>query len=149
MLRVMIALGLVVVLAPSVQAQGAHRGTRPGDSVTVVIHKVRADKRAQYDSLMSHVWWPASLKAGKKYPAYGKYATERRRYVSTEMAPDSTFTYMQLYFGSVELPEAVGGGNRVLRAAGLSKAASDSFAQAMRSYLDTSANYRLVDDPYR
>jgi hypothetical protein len=149
MSRITITLGLLLVLAASVQAQGAHRGTRPGDSVTVVIHKVRADKRAQYDSLMSSVWWPASQKAGKKYPAYGKYASERRRYVATEMGSDSTFTYMQLYFGSGDLPEAPGGGNRVLRAAGLSKAQSDSFAQAMRSYLASSANYRMVDEPYR
>jgi hypothetical protein len=149
MVRIFMSLALLVAIVPSLYAQGSQRGTRPGDTVSVVVHKVRAEKRAQYDSLMRNVWWPASQKAGKKYPPYRKYASGRRRYVATEMASDSTFTYLYLYFGTIELPEPAGGGNRVLRAAGLSKAQSDSFAQAIRAYTAASAGGPLVDEPYK
>jgi len=149
MIRASIWMGLLLTLPPSLHAQSSHPGTRPGDTISVVVFKVRADKQAQFDSLMRNVWWPASEKAGKKYPAYGKYASQRRRYVPTQMASDSTFTYLYLYFGTIDLPEAAGGGNRVLRAAGLSKAQSDSFAQAIRSYTTASAAGPLVDEPYK
>jgi hypothetical protein len=148
MLRASLTFGLIFALAPSVYAQSS-RGTRPGDTVTVVVHKVRPEKRAQYDSLMRNVWWPASQKAAKKYPAYGKYASERRRYTPTGMAADSTYTYLYLYFGTITLPEPADGGNRVLRAAGFTKAQSDSFAQAIRSYAAASAGGTLVDEPYK
>jgi hypothetical protein len=148
MVRLLMSVGLLLALAPPVYAQ-SDRGTRPGDTVSVVVHKVRADKRVQYDSLMRNVWWPASQKAGKKYPAYEKYASTRRRYAPTTMASDSTFTYLYLYFGTIELPEAPGGGNRVLRAAGFSKVQSDSFAQAIRSYTASAAAGPLVDEPYK
>jgi len=149
MVRALIGMGLLLTIPALTQAQSSQPGTRPGDTVTVIVHKVRADKRAQYDSLMQRVWWPASQKAGQKYPAYKKYASERRRYVPTRMASDSTFTYLYLYFGTIELPEAAGGGNRVLRAAGFSKAQSDSFAQAIRSLTVASAGGPLVDEPYK
>src|SRR4051812_17342153 len=101
MVRVSFALVALLTLAARLHAQNSHPGTRPGDTVSIVVHKVRAEKRAQYDSLMTSVWWPASEKAGKKYPAYGKYASERRRYVPIGMASDSTFTYLYLYFGTI------------------------------------------------
>jgi hypothetical protein len=139
---------VLVITATTAQAQG-HRGTQPGDTVNVVVHKVRADKRAQYDSLMQTVWWSAMKDASKKHPAYAKYAAQRRRYVPTEMGADSTYTYVYLYFGNMELPEPKDGGNRVLRVAGRSRAQSDSFAQALRSYATVSAGGVLVDEPYR
>ena len=46
MVRLLMSLGLLLALAPSVYAQ-SDRGTRPGDTVSVVVHKVRADKRVQ------------------------------------------------------------------------------------------------------
>jgi hypothetical protein len=140
---------ILVVTATSAQAQERLRGTQAGDTVNVVVHKVRPDKRAQYDSLMRTVWWSAMKDASKKHPAYAKYATQRRRYVPTEMSSDSTYTYVYLYFGNVELPEPKDGGNRVLRLAGRSKAQSDSFAQALRSFTTVSAGGVLVDEPYR
>ena len=51
----------------------------------MVVHHVPPDKRAQYDSLMQNVWWPAVQKTAKKYPEYGKLVQERRRYVPTEV----------------------------------------------------------------
>jgi hypothetical protein len=139
----------LVVTATTAQAQERHRGTQPGDTVNVVVHKVRPDKRALYDSLMQTVWWSAMKDASKKHPAYAKYAAQRRRYVPTELSADSTYTYVYLYFGNVELPEPKDGGNRVLRLAGRSKAQSDSFAQALRSHATVSAGGVLVDEPYR
>jgi hypothetical protein len=69
--------------------------------------------------------------------------------VPIRMASDSTFTYLYVYSGTLELPEPPGGGNRVLRAAGMSKAQSDSFAQAIRTYTAGSAGGPLVDEPYK
>ena len=140
-------LGLSVGTWGSTAAQ--QRGTKPGDSVGMVVHHVRADKRAQYDSLMQNIWWPAVQKAAKKYPEYGKLVQERRRYVPTELGSDSTYTYVYLYFGRPEVPPSPGGGNNVLRAAGLTKAQSDSFARAIRSYSTGGSTGPLVDEPYR
>lgn len=145
------AVSCLVMLMSAGSASGQERvsTTQPGDTVSVVVHKVRADRRAQYDSLMRAVWWPAMEQAGKKNPGYARYAGRRRRYVPAEMGADSTYTYLYLYFGTIELPEPRGGGNRVLRLAGLSRAASDSFAQTLQSYLSASAGGPLVDEPYR
>src|SRR5215207_4455117 len=94
LMRVLVTVGLLLVLAVPVGAQVSRGGTRPGDSVWVIVHHVRADKRAQYYSLMQHVWWPATQRAGKKHPAYGKSIAGRRRYVPTEVRSDSTCTYL-------------------------------------------------------
>src|SRR4051812_22109173 len=61
----------------------AQTRTVSGDTVWAVVHHVRPDVRAGYDSLMQQVWWPVALAAGKKYPGYGKQLAERRRYVPT------------------------------------------------------------------
>src|SRR5688500_16438388 len=62
------ALSCLFLMAGAAVAEGQsqHRGTQPGDTVNVVVHKVRAEKRAQYDSLMRTVWWPAMKEASKK-----------------------------------------------------------------------------------
>ena len=142
---------MLLVLAVTAWRSAAAQqvGTKPGDSVWVVVHHVRPDKRVQYDSLMQNVWWPAVQKAAKKYPEYGKLVQERRRYVPTELGSDSTYTYLYLYFGRPEVPPTEGGGNNILRAAGLTKAQSDSFAQALRSYRSSAASTMLVDEPNR
>ena len=138
---------LVLGLAPSLQAQ-SHL-TRPGDTVWVVVHRVRPESQAQYDSLMQSVWAPASRRAGEKYPAYGRLAAERRRYVPTQLAGDSTYPYVYVYFGRPDIPPSPGGGNNVLRAAGLSRAQADSFAAAIRRFTASSSSAALVDQPYR
>lgn len=140
---------LLLALTTSAQGQDRPPATRPGDTVNVIVHKVRADKRTQYDSLMQTVWWPAMQQAGRNSRAYADYARRRRRYTPTGMAVDSTYTYLYLYFGNIELPEPRDGGNRVLRLAGLSRAQSDSFAQALQSCLSASAGGPLIDQPYR
>ena len=142
---------LLLLLAMTARESAAAQqgGTKPGDSVWVVVHHVRPDTRAQYDSLMQNVWWPAVQKTAKKYPDYGKLVQERRRYVPTELGSDSTYTYVYLYFGRPEVPPSAGGGNNILRTAGLTKAQSDSFAQALRSYTPGRSTGPLVDEPYR
>ena len=142
---------MLLVLAVTAWGSAAAQqvGTKPGDSMWVVIHHVPPDRRVQYDSLMQNVWWPAVQKAAKKYPEYGKLVQERRRYVPTKLGSDSTYTYVYLYFGRPEVPPSAGGGNNILRAAGLTKAQSDSFAQAIRSYTTGMSSSTLVDEPYR
>jgi hypothetical protein len=149
MFRVALIGTFLFVLTVQIHAQSSRGGTKPGDSVWVIVHKVKADKRAQYDSVMYNVWRPASEKAGKKYPEYGKQVAERRRYVPAEMGPDSTYTYLYVYFGRPQVPPSASGGNYVLAAAGFSKAQTDSFAAAMRSFLAASSGGPLVDEPYR
>jgi hypothetical protein len=145
MIRVLLAL----LLAGTSSAFAQSHGRKPGDSVWVIIHRVRPDKRAQYDSLMQNVWAPATLRTGKKYPAYGKLVAERRRYVPTELASDSTYPYVYLYFGRPDIPPSPGGGNNVLRAAGLSKEQADSFVVAIRAFTVTGTSGAFVDQPYR
>jgi hypothetical protein len=145
MLRVL----LVLLLAGASSAVAQSRGTQPGDSVWVIVHRVRPDKRAQYDSVMQAVWAPAAQRTGKKYRAYGKLVEQRRRYVPTELASDSTYPYVYLYFGRPDVPPTTGGGNAVLRAAGLSKAQADSFASAIRSFTVSGTSGALVDEPHR
>lgn len=130
-------------------AQSRGGGTQPGDSVTVVIHHVRADRRELYDSLMQKVWAPAARRAGQKYPAFGKAFAARRRYVPTAPQPDSTFTYVYLYTDRARVPESPLG-NDVLAAAGFSKQQMDDYRQALRSCLAPgSGTATLVDEAYR
>ena len=149
MLRVANLVGAFIGLAAPLYAQNSASGTKAGDTVSIIVHHVRADKRTQYDSLMQNIWEPAAKRAGEKYPEYGKAFAARRRYVPTEMQPDSTYTYVYLYFGRPEVPPSPGGGNNILRAAGLTKAQSDSFAQTLRSYAPGRSSGPLVDEPYR
>ncbi len=123
--------------------------SKAGDSVMVMIHHVRADKRAQYDSLMEKAWQPAALRAGQKHPAFGKAYAARRRHVPTAMERDSTFTYLYFYPIRPRVPES-GLGNDVLAAAGLSKKQIDAFRDGLRSYLvPGSGPVDMVDEPYR
>jgi hypothetical protein len=67
--------------------------------------------------------------------AVGRRGTEagaRRRNVPAAAGGDSLYTYVYVYPLWFELPKPPDGGNAVLRAAGLSRAQSDSFAAALR-----------------
>lgn len=145
MLRFLIVIALLGISTASAQTPG----TKPGDTVWVVVHHVRAGQRAAYDTLMQNVWWPVAQAAGEKYPSYGKQVATRRRYVPTEMGSDSTYTYIFLYFGRGDLPKSTHGGNNVFAAAGRSKAESDAFGHTLRSYLAGSSGGPLVDEAYR
>ena len=147
MLRAMLAVLPALAAAAPLSAQA--RYTQAGDSVWIIVHRVRVDSRSQYDSVMRNVWFPAARRAGEKYPAYGRAFSERRRYVPTEMAGDSTYPYVYVYLSRAEIPPSPGGGNNVLRAAGLTKAQSDSFASALRRFTVSGTSATLVDEPYR
>ena len=144
-----VLLTVVLTLAAAVPLAAQARYTQPGDSVLIIVHRVRADSRPQYDSLMQKVWAPAAQRAGKKYHAYGRSFAQRRRYVPTEMAADSTYPYVYVYLSRAEIPPSPGGGNNVLRAAGLTKEQADSFASAMRRFTVSRTSATLVDEPYR
>ena len=150
MLRVANLVGAFIGLAAPLYAQNSASGTKAGDTVSIIVHHVRADKRTQYDSLMQNIWEPAAKRAGEKYPEYGKAFAARRRYVPTEMQPDSTYTYVYLYSIRAAVPKPPAGGNYVLAAAGVPKAESDAYSAAIRSCLAPgSASLTLVDTPYR
>jgi hypothetical protein len=102
------------------------------DSLWIGVHRVHPEQRARYDSLMATVWAPAMRRAAQKYPEYAGVVAARRRYVPTAVGGDSTYTYVYVYPRRYEFPQPEGGGNAVLRAAGLSRAQSDSFAAALR-----------------
>ena len=108
----------LLLCALSLTTPALAQATKAGDSIMVMIHHVRADKRTQYDSLMQNVWAPAALRAGEKHPAYGKAVAARRRYVPTGIQRDSTFTYVYLYPIRPKVPKS-SMGNDVLAAAGL------------------------------
>jgi hypothetical protein len=144
MLRFLVALSLL-----GASSAAAQTGTVPGDSVWVIVHYVRAEKRAQYDKLMQEVWWPTAQAAGVKHPPYGKQLAARRRYVPTTLGSDSTYTYIYLYFGRPDLPRSTTGGNAVFAAAGKSKAEIKAFGHRLGSYLAGSSSGPLVDEAYR
>lgn len=144
-----IVLALCTLTAPRVHAQASSGGTKPGDSVTVVIHHVWSNKVALYDSLLQKVWAPAARRAGQKYPAFGKAFAARRRYVPTAMDRDSTFTYVYLYTDRARVPESPLG-NDVLAAAGLTRQQMDDYRRALLSCLAPgSGTSTLLDEPYR
>lgn len=147
MLRFLVALCLLGLLGDS--SASAQMGTVLGDTVWVVVHHVRAEKRAQYDKLMQEVWWPTAQTAGVKHPPYGKQLAARRRYVPTAMGSDSTYTYIYLYFGRPDLPPSATGSNAVFAAAGKTKVESKAFGQTLRSYLAGDSSGPLVDEAYR
>jgi hypothetical protein len=127
-LTLLAALCAALTVSPRAHAQGAGSG----DSVLILVHRVRPDQRAQYDSLMTKVWAPAMRRAAERYPEYARVVAARRRYVPMKPGSDSTYTYVYVYPRVVDLPKEPGGGNEVLRAAGMSRAQSDSFAAALR-----------------
>jgi hypothetical protein len=130
--RLILLATLCAALTVSPRAQAQSTGS--GDSVVILVHRVRPDQRAQYDSLMSKVWAPAMRRAAARYPEYARVVAARRRYVPTRPGSDSTYTYVYVYPRVVDLPKEPGGGNEVLRAAGMSQAQSDSFAAALRRF---------------
>jgi hypothetical protein len=50
MLRGAILVGVLLSVAASLHAQNSASGTKAGDAVGLIVHHVRADRRAQYDS---------------------------------------------------------------------------------------------------
>jgi hypothetical protein len=55
---------------------------------------------------MQNVWNPAAKRAGEKYREYGKAFAAPRRYVPTQMQPDSTYTYVYLYTIRAAVPKS-------------------------------------------
>lgn len=87
---------------------GPAYAAREGDSVVVLIHKVRPDKRAEYERFMTEVWFPRALKFGATHPEFGAALARRWRLVGTEPGErDSLYTYMFLYpaFEGLGAPE--------------------------------------------
>jgi hypothetical protein len=125
---VLLALAGTIATPFRAEAQTADRS----DGVTILVHRVRPEQRAQYDSLMTTVWAPAMRRAAARIPEYARVVAARRRYVPAAAGGDSLYTYVYVYPLWFELPKPPDGGNAVLRAAGLSRAQSDSFAAALR-----------------
>jgi hypothetical protein len=146
MCRLSLIIALVAALATPLRAQARAAGS--GDSVVILVHRVRPDQRAQYDSLMTKVWAPAIRRAAVRYPEYGRVVAARRRYVPTDLGGDSTYTYVYVYPRSFDLPKEPGGGNAVLRAAGMTRAQSDSFAAALRRLTASLGGGRMQQSEY-
>jgi hypothetical protein len=143
--RLSLVVALLAALAAPLRAQAGSAAL--ADSVWISVHRVRPDQRAQYDSLMATVWAPAMQRAAARYPEYARVVAERRRYVPAELGGDSTYTYVYVYPRRFELPEEPGGGNAVLRAAGLTREQSDSFAAALRRFTVSLGGGRMTQRP--
>jgi ketosteroid isomerase-like protein len=71
---------------------------REGDTVLVLMHRVRPDKRADYERFMTDVWYPRARKYGARQPGFGAALNRRWRLVGTDPGQgDSLYTYMFLY----------------------------------------------------
>jgi hypothetical protein len=143
-LALMVALGAALALSSRVAAQALG----PADSAWIMVDRVRPAQRAQYDSLMTKVWAPAMRRAAARYPQYARVVAARRRYVPTELGADSTYSYIYVYTLQVELPKEPGGGNAVLRAAGMTREQSDSFAAALRRLTASLGGGKMQESEY-
>jgi uncharacterized protein (TIGR02246 family) len=77
---------------------------REGDTVVVLMHKVRPQRRVDYERFMTAVWFPRAQKYGAKDPEFGSALVRRWRLVATDPSErDSLYTYMFLYpaFGTL------------------------------------------------
>lgn len=149
-MRIVLAVIAVVLLACStnrpetVAAPEAQRSST-GDTVVAFIHRVLPQQRAQYDSLMRTVWWPAAQRATQKYPEFGRALRERHRYVPIEAGDDSTLTYIHLYTLPIGLPE----GQSALQASGMPEAEIEEFGSAQRAVTTERIESIMVEQEYR
>lgn len=104
MLRPALALPLLLACARSATTPAANVSGGPayvaqeGDTVYVLLHKVRPGNRAEYERFMTEVWFPRAQKIGAKHAEYGAALARRWRLVGTEpTGSDSLYTYLFLY----------------------------------------------------
>jgi ketosteroid isomerase-like protein len=77
---------------------GPTYAAQEGDSVVVLMHKVRPDHRAEYERFMTEVWFPRALRFGNVDLDFGAALARRWRLVSVAPSErDSLYTYMFLY----------------------------------------------------
>ena len=106
MRRLAIVLSLVAACArPTTTSdanvsRGAAYAAQEGDTVVVLMHRVRPDRRAEYERFMTEVWFPRAREFGVRHPKFGAALARRWRLVGAEPSEsDSLYTYMFLYPG--------------------------------------------------
>jgi hypothetical protein len=122
MRRLSFALSLLVACARSTTTSdpnvsgGPAYAAQEGDTVVVLMHRVRPDRRAEYERFMTEVWFPRAQEFGAKHPEFGAALARRWRLVGTEPAEsDSLYTFMFLYPGF----EVGGGASKMWRQIGV------------------------------
>ncbi len=120
MRRFLFALVPLLACARSTTTPGASISGEPayaareGDSVVVLVHKVRSDNRSEYERFMTEVWFPRAQKFGATHQDFGAALAHRWRLVGTEPGErDSLFSYMFLYpafegIGAAEMWRRIG-----------------------------------------
>ena len=146
------ALAALAVLFPlviplQIHAQQPAFAVSDGDSVSLLVHEVKAEDRDAYERFMSKVWWPAAQKAAAKYPKFKAVMAQRWRLAPTKPA-DGVYRYYFLFpAGGLGLPTT--GILAPLRAADL---AADEFKRDSASIgqlIRRSSSEPLVRREYR
>ena len=98
MRRLVVAVSLLAACARSTatsdiasQGESAY-AAREGDSVVVLVHKVRPDKRSEYERFMTEVWFPRAQKFGATHPEFGAALSRRWRLVGVEPGERDTLS---------------------------------------------------------
>jgi hypothetical protein len=74
-------------------AGGAQFRTQPGDTVYLIEHYVRADRRQQFEEFVETVLWPAFQRSAARSPARGRAWRQTRLLRPTTANEDGTYTY--------------------------------------------------------
>jgi hypothetical protein len=92
-----VALAIPLVLAADSSSPDAGiRSARPGDTVTVCIHRVMAPQRGGYERWLGEVSAPAFRRAGERFPSSKAARAAMRRFVPV-VASGDTLTYVYLW----------------------------------------------------
>jgi hypothetical protein len=67
------------------------------DTIVIIAHQVRSNRRDEYERWVSQVWLPATQRAAAKFPQAQAVFSHRVRFVPTAETDDSTFTYFFIY----------------------------------------------------
>jgi hypothetical protein len=114
--------------APSSEGVAPSLAIQEGDTVIILMHKVKAEHRADYERFMNDKWAPAAKKLASQNAAFGEAFRRRWRLVPLGAGDDSLLTYVFVY--PAFRGDAPGGTWAIYRAGGASdeQVAQDSTA---------------------
>jgi hypothetical protein len=83
----------VVACAVAGGADGVRARAQAGDTVYVIEHYVRAERRQQFEEFVETVLWPAFQRSAARKPARGRALRQTRMWRPAAPNEDGTYTY--------------------------------------------------------
>ena len=110
-----------------------------GDTVIILMHKVKPEHRAEYERFMREKWAPAAKKLASQNAAFAEVFNRRWRLVPLQAGDDSLLTYVFVY--PQFRGDAPGGTWGIYRAGG---AADEQVAQDSTAWMDWARGEGMV-----